>query len=484
MSFRCKSMFKDGAKKRIFVGAVLVAFAPLTPAAYAPPVQSCAAGNPVPHHCLVADPGDPTWDINDYDPSRDADDWCKLACNEPHKARRQLSKAVALVRSENNPNRLYFDPKRGSQLGLYVQLLRPWMKAQNDAATHRWRVVQEGRSIASEEHRFARIGDTLGAGEPRFTVLITEAKSVRKGRVASTDALRDIGETSRHGEVGYRRVIIFDGGTRGLAAAVCDLYGETGRSHHPAEGVKAAIEQALDHLGNEAPRPDGDTECTDRQRLNPLLDLAPRSYNHFDPERYYFDPRTQANANPLSWAAWDRGMWRGIDHEPAPDDGYIQVRRPWMGNEWRVVSEDVDDLRRRQAGNSIHNSHRRGRITRFFLMAPERYMVLTISQPPLEAGRAYNPPRTKRPDSNPTVFLWELLYHSADAKHAPRVRDGLPYACSAQGTGYLNAELTKREIEEFLDAQEHGLVREVFLSQPTSVGNPPLTCVDRPDLVR
>ena len=117
-------------------------------------------------------------------------------------------------------------------------------------------------------------------------------------------------------------------------------------------------------------------------------------------------------------------------------------------------------------------------------MAPERYMVLTIAQPPLEAGRAYNPPRTKRPDANPTVFLWELLYHSADAKHDRRVHDGLPYACTAQGTGYLKAEVTKREIEEFLDAQEHGLVREVFLSQPTSVGNPPLTCVERPDLVR
>lgn len=109
-----------------------------------------------PAFCHAQDPGDPDWDIADYDPQRDADDWCKLAYHEPHKARRQLNKAVALVRSENNPNRLYFDARRiGTDdtydfsgvavVGrLYAQLLRPWMDEANnlDPSRNNWQVVQ------------------------------------------------------------------------------------------------------------------------------------------------------------------------------------------------------------------------------------------------------------------------------------------------------------------------------------------------------
>ena len=83
----------------------------------------------VPAFCLATDPADPDYDIADYDPVRDADDWCKLAYNEPHKARRQLSKAVALVRSENNPNRFYWDPRIEGDTE-HIQLLRPWMVEQ------------------------------------------------------------------------------------------------------------------------------------------------------------------------------------------------------------------------------------------------------------------------------------------------------------------------------------------------------------------
>lgn len=94
-----------------------------------------------PGFCYARDPGDPTYDITDYDPSRDSDDWCKLAYHEPFRARRQLAKAVAMVRSRNNPNRFYFDQKTGAPDGLYIQLLRPWMREENDAGS-KWRVYQ------------------------------------------------------------------------------------------------------------------------------------------------------------------------------------------------------------------------------------------------------------------------------------------------------------------------------------------------------
>ena len=88
------------------------------------------------------DPDDPNYDINDFEPGRDADDFCKLAHNQPHKARRQLNKAVALVRAANNRNRRYFDARQGSQQGAYIQLLRPWMKQANSDASAAWHVMQ------------------------------------------------------------------------------------------------------------------------------------------------------------------------------------------------------------------------------------------------------------------------------------------------------------------------------------------------------
>ena len=92
--------------------------------------------------CNATDPADPDYDITDFDPQRDADDWCKLAYHQPHKARRQLAKAVALVRSQNNANRFYFDPKHGTPAGLYIQILRPWMAEQNATGEADWRVRQ------------------------------------------------------------------------------------------------------------------------------------------------------------------------------------------------------------------------------------------------------------------------------------------------------------------------------------------------------
>lgn len=129
--------------------AILIAVAP------ALALPALAQGE-VPTFCLAEDPSDPDYDITDFDAQRDSDDWCKLAYHQPHKARRQLSKAVALVRSHNNPNRIYFNPKRGARFGQgyregngelmyddgrpYIQLLRPWMVEQNEAGTHNWQV--------------------------------------------------------------------------------------------------------------------------------------------------------------------------------------------------------------------------------------------------------------------------------------------------------------------------------------------------------
>lgn len=125
-----------------------------------PALPSLAQGE-VPAFCLATDPADPDYDIADYEPVRDADDWCKLAYHQPHKARRQLAKAVALVRSQNNPNRYYFDPKHGSPAGLYIQLLRPWMVEQNAAGTHDWRVRQSSITTRSHLEYYLVIENTL-----------------------------------------------------------------------------------------------------------------------------------------------------------------------------------------------------------------------------------------------------------------------------------------------------------------------------------
>lgn len=65
-------------------------------------LPSLAQGQ-VPAFCLATDPADPDYDITDYEPVRDADDWCKLAYHQPHKARRQLAKAVALGSHSKQP---------------------------------------------------------------------------------------------------------------------------------------------------------------------------------------------------------------------------------------------------------------------------------------------------------------------------------------------------------------------------------------------
>ena len=75
-------------------------------------------------------------DLTDYDARRDADDFCKLAFNEPHKARRQLNKMVALNRQLGNQNRYYFPMS-----DVMMQLRRDWMDGTG------WQVVR---------HRFVK----------------------------------------------------------------------------------------------------------------------------------------------------------------------------------------------------------------------------------------------------------------------------------------------------------------------------------------
>ncbi len=64
-----------------------------------------------------------------------ADNFCALALYEPRKAARQFDSAIALVRSHNNPNRFYWDP-RVEPGAPHIQLLRPWMARQG------WRVAK------------------------------------------------------------------------------------------------------------------------------------------------------------------------------------------------------------------------------------------------------------------------------------------------------------------------------------------------------
>ena len=133
----------------------------------------------VPAFCHATDPADPAYNIADYDPQRDADDWCKLAYNEPHKARRQVSKAVSLVRTQNNPNRFYFDPKTGAPPGLYIQLLRPWMVTQNAAGTHDWRVTyfNIGGFLSREPNRHRFEIEDASADYPNFRITLGQIPS-------------------------------------------------------------------------------------------------------------------------------------------------------------------------------------------------------------------------------------------------------------------------------------------------------------------
>lgn len=201
-----------------------------------------------PEFCHEPDPGLPDWDIEDYDPVRDADDWCKLAHHEPHKAKRQLSKAVALVRAANNPNRFYFDQKRGGAAqGEHILLLRPWMAEQIAAGQAEWHVVQYSVSqlvhVYRTELHVMRIHDASSGNyyEVKVGMGAGRQPSAEFGWVGNRFAVMYGGvSVERHGPGGWHECNRYD--NRRLFASE----------------VKQAVENALDHLGNGEPLDEDD----------------------------------------------------------------------------------------------------------------------------------------------------------------------------------------------------------------------------------
>ena len=58
----------------------------------------------------------------------DNDDFCHLWAQGNHQGMRNaLSIAIRTARAAENPNRYYFDRKRGAERGAFIQLKRPWM---------------------------------------------------------------------------------------------------------------------------------------------------------------------------------------------------------------------------------------------------------------------------------------------------------------------------------------------------------------------
>ena len=66
-----------------------------------------------------------------------ADNFCALATYAPQRAARQFNSMIALVRSHNNPNRFYWDPRVEPNAEQHIQLLRPWM-TQEGWQNYRW----------------------------------------------------------------------------------------------------------------------------------------------------------------------------------------------------------------------------------------------------------------------------------------------------------------------------------------------------------
>ena len=210
--------------------------------ALAAALPSMAQGE-VPAFCLAEDPGDPDYDIADFDAQRDSDDWCKLAYHQPHKARRQLSKAVALVRTHNNPNRHYLDPRRGtgccSEGGDYIQLLRPWMAEQNAAGTHDWRVYQYDRNNP--------VRDT--ANRLVHVEAITHAVILNKGCDGYGCYMQQYIQVLIRGEGGFGADGISYSGSD-ISTAQCSVdrsSNDSANSNHIAL-IKTVVERVLDDL--------------------------------------------------------------------------------------------------------------------------------------------------------------------------------------------------------------------------------------------
>ena len=174
--------------------------------------------------CDATDPADPDYDIADYDPLRDADDFCKLAQHEPHKARRQFNKAVAMVRRFSNPNRFYFDPRHGADAG-FIQLRRDWM------AEAGWMVRHFGEFDSGQRVRFR---DSGGNESDFFITLTREIYEEEPALIADTPR--------------YRALVTNTSWFNAERALY--LSGQNGQIKVSASETKRRVESLLDCLGD------------------------------------------------------------------------------------------------------------------------------------------------------------------------------------------------------------------------------------------
>lgn len=115
-----------------------------------------------------------------------ADHFCALATYAPHRAARQFNSMVALVRSHNNPNRFYWDPREEPH-SRYIQLLRPWMAEQGYVL--RWLDPElelsddEGLFLQRDHLAVVRYEDSFYDETPRITLAI-QRQGVLYGRTS------------------------------------------------------------------------------------------------------------------------------------------------------------------------------------------------------------------------------------------------------------------------------------------------------------
>ena len=77
----------------------------------------------------------------------DNDDFCHLWAQGNHQGMRNaLSIAIRTARAAENPNRYYFDRKRGAERGAFIQLKRPWMDDD-------WQVLRYRDTLVSSRAR-------------------------------------------------------------------------------------------------------------------------------------------------------------------------------------------------------------------------------------------------------------------------------------------------------------------------------------------
>ena len=185
------------------------------------------------------------------DPLAHADDFCALARFEPYKAARQLSKVAGLNRRFNNRNRHYFDPRRGDPQGLYIQLLRPWMRDANASGAAEWTVTHSRESYRWALHDIwiHNAHSSVNCPTAPFERLLWHV------RVVITHFARSGGGiVNRGNRVGYH-YSVYSGGDDVLSANYLLVENDQrgGGSPVSAHEVKAVVERTLDDQGSFPP---------------------------------------------------------------------------------------------------------------------------------------------------------------------------------------------------------------------------------------